>query len=85
MFDNDNVMTDEVKLIIRWKIKGHLNESIEFNKSLIMSTHHYWDHPLAILDLLLSEVMLRDLAWDPISYVFVYSKSLRPTYFRALI
>jgi hypothetical protein len=45
MFDNDNVMTDEVKLIIRWKIKGHLNESIEFNKSLIMSTHHYWVPP----------------------------------------
>jgi hypothetical protein len=39
MFDNDNVVTDEVKLINRWKIKGHLNESIEFNKSLIMSTH----------------------------------------------
>jgi hypothetical protein len=38
----------------------------------------------AILDLLLSEVILRDLALDPISYVFVYSKSLRPTYFRAL-
>ena len=60
-------------------------ESIEFNKSLIMSTHHYWAPPPAILDLLLSEVILRDLAWDPISYVFVYSKSLRPTYFRAFI
>ena len=41
--------------------------------------------PPAILDHLLSEVILRDLAWVPISYVFVYSKSLRPTYFRALI
>ena len=50
-----------------------------------MSTHHYWAPPPAILDLLLSEVILRNLAWDPISYVFVYSKSLRPTYFRALI
>jgi hypothetical protein len=39
----------------------------------------------AILDLLLSEVILRDLVWVRISYVFVYSKSLRPTYFRALI
>ena len=39
----------------------------------------------AIIDLLLSEVILSDLAWVPISYVFVYSKSLRPTYFRALI
>jgi len=26
-----------------------------------------------------------DLAWIPISYVFLYSKSLGPTYFRALI
>jgi hypothetical protein len=38
-----------------------------------------------IIDLLLSEVILSDLAWVPISYVFVYSKSLRPTYFRDLI
>ena len=60
-------------------------ESIEFNKSLIMSTHHYWAPPPAILDLLLSEVILRDLARDPISYVFDNSKSSRPTYFRALI
>jgi hypothetical protein len=50
-----------------------------------MSTHHYWAPPPAILDLLLSEVILRDLVWDPISYVFVDSKSIRPTYFRALI
>ena len=41
--------------------------------------------PPAILDLLLSVVILMDLAWVPISYVFVYSKSLRSTYFRALI
>jgi hypothetical protein len=34
----------------------------------------------AIIDLLLSEVILMDLAWVPISYVFVNSKSLGPTY-----
>jgi hypothetical protein len=39
----------------------------------------------AIIDLLLSDVILRDLAWVSISYAFVHSKSLRPTYFRALI
>jgi hypothetical protein len=41
--------------------------------------------PPANLDLLLSAVIIRVLAWVPISYVFSNSKSLRPTYFRALI
>ena len=83
--DNFNVVTDEVKLINKYKNKG----SPELNQ---LSLTKVWSCLLtinepspAILDLLLSEVILRELAWVRISYVFVYSKSLRPTYFRALI